>query len=378
MRAEPVSFREIMPELERRFKERLHKARIFPDLLQGCLPAARRLKWFQDLRRVGAELYLLDKMEGTYGVLPTDPKYLRVYALCSRLRFPTFAVERQVFTDAMTSYMGKGVAVYLGEWEPFIPFRGDPLRISWREFTGVVEDVRRYMAGLKRRGVRLDSDLKLNLNLRGVRDDNPVFLTDGIRDEFMTEHRFLGFVSEFAEYSRAYTAYTEEMRRLEMERVMAEKEREEDEARRAEALFAAGVRREIAPPPYEITVSEVGAEALEDIFGIRVVEVARRVLVYRARQQRIFDAVRVGISIPTALLHALRYLQAAGLTASLVRPPSWLRFDLGLRVGIRVKDLHLCNGYDYHVIVLPKRLSELPPIPLAKVFRSGRRIVVVS
>jgi len=58
---EEIRFGEIMPVLKKRLDERLNKARIYPELLHACLPAARRLKAFRTLERNKAMLYLLNK-----------------------------------------------------------------------------------------------------------------------------------------------------------------------------------------------------------------------------------------------------------------------------------------------------------------------------
>ena len=363
---EPVSFKEVLSTLEERLERGLRKARVFPELLQACQPAARRLNAFKALRKLGAELYLDGSEEPDGRVYWVHPiPRTELFAVCRRLGFVHhFAYDGQLYMDTHVKYAGKTVLVHLGEWRPFVEFSKDPLEMSSKEFLHVCEEIQSYCARMK--------GLVEGFNAHTDRfaDGRPVFLTRGRVPEGC---RFVADVSRYTEYSNAYVEQTEEDRVREKERIRAEMAEREEEARRLEGLVARGV---LVRESEYYKLYEVIPEDAENALRIPVKSIAEKVFVAKMRFS-VYDHADISISTPVNYLHALRLLREAGVEATLVRP-RWA--GLGLRRAIQVYvfyDSFLHPDY-YAVLVVPKRVSRLPPIKLAEIIRSRNRIIVVD
>ena len=362
---EPISYEEVMSNLEKKLNERLKRARVFPRLLQSCQPAASRVKDFREIRKLGAELYLASKdyliNKRKFWVHPIPEERLKLFTTCRELGFHEhFTLDRELYVNTHTPYRGKVVLVHLGEWRPFVEFSGDPLEMSSKEFTELCKKIKRYTSlPILKKYAPIFKVLE-----ERFADGRPVFLMRNL-DRSAKEYRFVANVSSFTEYGEAYVEYTKEDRERE-ERAEAEKFHEE--LKKHEELMGRG---SIINVGEDITLSEVSPEDVERTLNIPVKEVAEKALAIKSISY-LFDGVDIGVLTPLKHIHALRYLMDAGVEAGLVRSEA-----LKLKLGIRVYSNYVGHNY-YNVVIIPKKLHQLPQINLAKVIRTPKRIIVVS
>ena len=355
---EPISYQELISSLEERLEIRLKRARVFPSLLQSCQPYARRIRFLKTIRNLGAELFLSDYVRYNSGEVryahPIPNDKIKLFNICRDQNLYHFALNRELYVDTEIKHGGKAVLIHLGEWRAFVEFSGDPLEMSSKEFLEVCKKIKRYCEKVKS---------GFTVNEERLTNGRPVFLA---RDwEATKEYRYVGQVSGFTEYIDAYVKYTKEDWERE-ERAEAEKFHEE--LRMHEELMGRG---RIIDAGDDYVISEISPEDVERTLNIPVKEVAEKVLAIKSRYH-LFDSVGISVLTPLKHLHALRYLMDAGVEAQLVRSEA-----LKLRLGIQVYIRYVAHHY-YSVIIIPKKLHQLPPIRLAKVIKSQKRIVVVD
>jgi len=257
------------------------------------------------------------------------------------------------------------VAVHLGKWKPFIPFEGDPLEMDAVKFLNIYGDIQLYLIKLRRLGIDEEGP---NLCIDRVKVDKPVLLIGHKTASIDRDYWLIGYVNRYTEYFRAYTKKDlEDIKREEEE--WNERMRERVELQRKFEALMEGRAVNID----DVSISEVSPEDVENAFGIKLGDVARKVFVVKSKFPN-FERQGIHISMPKSYLHARRYLEIMGKNASIVKRSWFVGSIFGFEQGILVSDLYLDNNY--YLILLPKR--NLPPIKLARVVKSGKRITLVN
>ncbi|MEM4342106.1 MAG: hypothetical protein QXF97_06095 [Candidatus Caldarchaeum sp.] len=336
-----------MQVFERRFRERLEKARIYPDFVHSIAPHLRRLRYLKKALSLGYKPYLFGgELERAY--LPYHGR-LEIFGLNKTYRIQSELVgyDGRVFLNTGTSMHNKTIYLELGEaLPPFFPTKpNEPITVSKQEFLKMFNECKRYMRRLSRyMDVSYpeipDEDFEVVFTRRWNYD-----LIDLIwipKDLFTTAHIYR-------------TLTDKEKRRIEQrERLLMEYRRSIEEVRKL---------REIAPGFYEVDIQSLPSALVE-----KISDVAEKVYIIKGYY---YYQAQLGMSANLSTLIACKILRDRGIDVRLHRrinsrfhePPADAPKEL-----IRTEDFY----------IKPKPVKELPKPPLAKPIITHKRVILLA
>jgi hypothetical protein len=358
---EPISYSEAMGFVEETLKERLERARIFPELIYQCNPPFKALKTLETLQKNGCKLFLSTGLpEISFGDrFALDENALKIYRKC-RLISPNNWLAyrgREVYLGVwgweVSKVGNKYLIAYLGEWRPFIEFQGDPLKLNWAEFRKLLKPIRLYA---RRLGMRF------TLPHDKITDSDEVVLIRSAEPPKFA--KYLCNLSNFTEYNRAY--------------VLSEIDKLMERERRLRNAFETVVKNSV----FEDGLIKVNPSELERVFEFpsgSITNVAKEVIIIMRDDVVGENALTRGNLVmtsaiaeaPTEHLHAMKYLMSRGfknlcLATTKTKSGKWV-------VGIEIM-----SGAGFVTIVVPKAREQLPPIPLAKVVMKKKGLALVT
>jgi hypothetical protein len=344
---EPISYSEAMHPIEERLKERLERARIFPELIHQCETSFRTLKTLQILREHGCELFISAGMpEISFGdKFALDENGLKIYRKCRRIHpWNSLAYRgREVYLTVWGWDMSnKYLIAYLGEWRPFIEFQGDPLKMNGAEFHKLLKPISLYARRL---------GISLALPRSAITNKDEVLLVRSAEPPKFA--KYLCNLSKFTEYDRAYVLGK-------MDKWMGRQER-------LRKTFAALVRGGVSEDGLT-KVNPLEFERAFELPGGSITDVAKDEVII-ARNDEVWKSTLA--EAPTEHLHAMKYLMRRGLK------------NLGVattqtKSGKWVVGIEIMSGAGFVAIVVPKAREQLPPIPLAKVVMKKKGLALVT
>lgn len=359
---EQVSPREVLQVLEKRFRERLDKARIYPRLIHQVAPHLRRLRCMEKFLELGCMPYISDSAPPR-GFLPFKGvkglKALSIYGLYPFLHF----FDGRIFLDMDATVYGKRLYIELGEALPtYLPIAtnqndGEKINMSCGELRRCLDDVRRY-TGVLRKYIRADYPPAL------PREEFEAILCTSYLHNCMSvswPHRDL--FTPFLIF-RTLTA-------SELKAVKIREEERMEQQKRSWKWFESLPKRDRVSDENDC-IYEVEVEALPRELFEKIIDVADKAYLSHSFHS-LYRMTRLGISTPINYLLAAKILEKRGFTASLYRPRQKTSKTAPTLI------MHLTILYDYfHVFIKPKPLEQLPKTKLAKPIITSKRLMLVE
>ena len=358
---ESISYGEAMRFVEETLKERLERARIFPELIYQCNPPFKALKTLEILQKNGCKLFLSTGMpEISFGdKFALDENSLKIYRKCRMVSPNNWLAYRgrEVYLGVWgwegSNVGSKYLIAYLGEWRPFIEFQGDPLKMNGAEFRKLLKPIRVYARRL---------GMKLTLPRGEITDRDEVVLVKSAEPPKFS--KYLCNLSKFTEYNHAY--------------VLGEMDKLMERQRRLRNAFEALVKDSV----FEDGLIKVKPSEVERMFEFpsgSITDVAKDVIIIMRDDVVGENAITRGNSVmtstlaeaPTEHLHAIKYLMSRGFRNLCLA-------TMKTKSGKWVVGIEIVSGAGFVAIVVPKAREQLPPIPLAKVVMKKKGLALVT
>lgn len=365
---EQVSPKEVLGYLEARFRSRLEKARLYPELINGVAPHLRRLRQARKFLELGCQPWLGKYGEPSMGFLPYRGPLKALSIKSTALSLHNF--EGKILVDTDIIIANKLLYFEIGEALPtFLPIptkEDEQITMSKQEIMQSFRNITNYTRTL-RRYISISYPPKLPA------EDFDVFLIrraifDGVRLGWSDEYLFTSF-----NIFRTYTA-SEKAR---SEREAAERKRRlNDEKKLVESLPKKG---EI-PTPHG-TIYEIDVSALPEEYQI-ISKVADKAYVAHIDvEYRYYTSISRSISTPLNHLITMKILASAGLRPHLYRrdtQPFYVN-DTAVNLPNSVIHIKYLDNYVFFITPKPARvLRKTMKIPLAKPIITSKRLILIE
>jgi|GEM_PF-6409972 len=364
---EPVSAKEVLDELKKRFEKKVKKARLigdeeYEDIVRDAYETdVELIKRLEDL-----ELHVV-KTEGldtAYFSHPVKRYYEKAYALCVKLSPPlkltSYNGENYAYTGIRV--FGGQLMVYLGERKPFIPLQTQ----HFKPFETTVGELRRlavaeinpYAERLKEYGVKLEL-----FTLPAEDYLKAVFSFTTLTEP---EYSLPTWVEHISDYHYLAFELTEQEKRERSLAIQTFKDKRREENERLKALVREGELISPASTSAELykispkTVAKISEKVAE------ITEEAYLLLSYTTPEHK-----HLSINMPSNIIGAYKWLENAGVVVRILSPPrlwgNWNRAYLrGLEPYLKGYYLYTELGhisedeYERYLYLLLKPRKKLP------------------
>lgn len=359
---EQISSREVIRVFEKRFRQRLFKARINPELVEPTAQYLRRLRFLKRLAEKGAEFYLRAD-EGEEWGLPIEGRYVKFLGVVnSFLRyFCIWRVSDEAFLDTSFKLKNKSLCLYAGKalppFFPSIPDGEEFLTMEAKEFEKILSRVRRYCRLLSENGVKVEPPQTLPKEVEHVVFSKRYTYPSSQYKSFEWRDYYLFTIYEM------FRPMTEEERKK-----VEESRRKEEERRTMEKIIERS----------KLLFSYDGSDLYEvDPAQLNLGEVAEKTYLINYRLLYSYFSPRSpGLSTPLNFLVAYSALSERGASPTIYVRERFAPEEV--RQLLPKKVLKTDAFDDYAALIVPKHSHRLPKPKLAKPIITRKRLILVN